>query len=62
MAGTITSVPHPDHFFSTSVARPDRWRAVNDKRKPGPLAPAGHGNCCHVSESTVSQSFGVQAC
>lgn len=62
MVGTINSLHYPDHFFSAPAARPDRCYALNDKRKPGPLAPAGHGNCCHVSESTVSQSFGVQAC
>jgi hypothetical protein len=61
MVDTITSLHHPDHFFSAPAAQPDRWRALNDKHKPGPLAPAGHGNCGHVRESTVTQPSGDQA-
>jgi hypothetical protein len=62
MANAITSTPRLDHFFSAPAARLDRWREPNAKRKPDPLGPAGYDSCCHLIESTVTQSSGVQAC
>jgi hypothetical protein len=62
MVDTITSAPLLDHFFSAPAARLDRWRELNAKRKPDPLAPVGYDSCCHLIESTVTQSFGAQSC
>jgi len=61
------------YYFTTASAVPvcamRPLRMIRCSRQPGrpmigpdPLAPVCYDNRRHVSESTVTQSFGAQAC